>query len=232
MTTLPTTNWLGRFRETRAQHGRWPAWQLIIDRCGKRLLGASVTNVVRLEAGSVSDNLKADPEFSFRFLSPGEVREFAADPRNDLDATFIARAEAGHDLCYAATREDRLAAYGWYALGSIEAEHGGGQAMSFPANMAYMYKGFTHPDFRGQRLHGLVMGLALRELAARGVDQLISTVDWTNWASLKSCYRLGYTDLGCIVSCGPRCCPLTFSSRAPRRLGVRFARQADLSGRR
>lgn len=232
MTTLPTTSWLIRFRETREQHGRWPAWQLVIDRLGKKLLGASVTNVVRLEARNVDENLKADAEFSFRFLTPDEVRTFAADPRNDLDATFVARATAGHDLCYAATCGDRLAAYGWYALGSIEAEHGGGQAMSFPANMAYMYKGFTHPDFRGKRLHGVAMGLALKELAARGVDQLISTVDWTNWPSLKSCYRLGYTDLGRIVCLGPRCCPLTFATRVPTRLGVKFGRRADLSGRR
>lgn len=231
MSAIPASNWLGRYRETREQHGRWPAVQLVVDRLGRKLLNASVTKVVRLEVKNLEASLSADSKFAFRFLSPLEVRDFAADPRNELDAEFVARAEAGHDLCYAALCQDRLAAYGWYALGSIEARHGGGQAMSFPANMAYMYKGFTHPDFRGQRLHGVAMGLALQELAARGVDQLLSTVDWTNWASLKSCYRLGYTDLGRIIGFGPACCPITLASRAPRRLGVRFGRQADLSAR-
>jgi hypothetical protein len=40
------------------------------------------------------------------------------------------------------------------------------------------------------------MGLALREYAASGVQALISTVEWTNDASLKSCARLGYRQLG------------------------------------
>ena len=231
MSTLAASTWFSRVRETKSQHGPWAALQLIVDRLGRKLLNSSVTKVVCLEAKNLGDNLKPDPEFTFRFLSADEVRAFAADPRNDLEPAFVARAEAGHDLCFAAICGDRLAAYGWYALGSIEAEHGGGLAMSFPASMAYMYKGFTHPDFRGKRLHGLVMGLALQELASRGVEQLISTVDWTNWASLKSCYRLGYADLGRIVSLGPTWCALTVASRAPRRLGVRFGRQADLSGR-
>lgn len=231
MSTVTVSGWMGRFQETKHQHGNWAALQLVLDRIGRRLLNASVTQVVRLEARSLNDQLHRDPAFEFRFLSAVEVREFAIDPANELEPAFVSRAAAGHDLCFAAVSGNRLAAYGWYALGSIEAEHGGGLAMSFPANMAYMYKGFTHPDFRGQRLHGLIMGLALRELAARGVDELISTVDWTNWPSLKSCYRLGYTNLGRLLSFGPERCPLTFAPRAASRLGVRFGRQADLSAR-
>lgn len=231
MSSITVASLWGRLQETKVQYGNWAAWQLVLDRVGKRLFNASVTNVVRLEAKDVSGQLQADTEFSFRFLSPEEVRQFSTDPRNELEPEFVARAEAGHDLCFAALSGERLAAYGWYALGSIEAKHGGGLATSFPASMAYMYKGFTHTDFRGKRLHGVAMGLALQELASRGIDQLLSTVDWTNWPSLKSCYRLGYTDLGRILSIGPACCQLTFASRAAKRLGVRFGRQADLSGR-
>ena len=39
------------------------------------------------------------------------------------------------------------------------------QRFPYPADVAYMYNGFTSPDFRGKRLHGLAMGLALRALA-------------------------------------------------------------------
>ena len=43
-------------------------------------------------------------------------------------------------------------------------------------------------------------------------EQLLATVEWTNWASLKSCYRLGYVDLGAGGGAGPgrpggSCCP-------------------------
>jgi hypothetical protein len=231
MSTLTPSSWLSRLRQTKTQHGACAALQLVIDRLGRKLLKSLVTKTVHLEAKNIVDRLEPDPEFTFRFLSADEVRAFASDPRNELGTAFISRAEAGHDLCFAALYGDRLAAYGWYALGSIEAQHGGGLAMSFPANMAYMYKCFTHPDFRGKRLNGLVMGLALQELASRGVEQLIAMIEWTNWASLKSCYRLGFTNLGRNIRIGAACCTFTIASRAPCRLGVRIGKKADLSGR-
>lgn len=231
MTAAIPSTWLGRLREIKSLHGNWAAMQLVIDRLGKRLVNLSIVNVVRLESQHLAKIQAADPDFTFRFLSPSEVAQFATEPRNDLPAEFAERAAAGCDLCFAALSGDRLAAYGWYALGSIEPQHCDNLGMSFPAHMAYMYKGFTHTDFRGKRLHGLVMGLALKELASRGVTELISTVDWTNWPSLKSCYRLGYSDLGRIVRIGPSCCPIVFAPRAAKRLGVKFGRRADLSGR-
>ena len=231
MSSVAVNSWLARIRETKTQHGNWAAWQLVLDRVGRKLLNASVTNVVLLDVASVNNKIQTPPGFEFRFLTPDEVCKFAADPGNELEGAFVERVAAGRDLCFAVLAGERLANYGWYALGSIEAEHCGGLAMSFPPTMSYMYKGFTHADFRGQRLHGLAMGLALQELGQRGVDQLISTVDWTNWASLKSCYRLGYTDLGRIVSLGPTCCQFTLACRAAGKLGVHFGRNADLSDR-
>ena len=78
-----------------------------------------------------------------------------------------------------------------------------GDRLELPDDVAYMFKGFTHPTYRGRRLHAAAMALALTELGHRGVRGLISTVEWTNEASLRSCDRLGYERLGRIAQSGP-----------------------------
>ena len=59
-----------------------------------------------------------------------------------------------------------------------------------------MYKGFTDPGYRGQRLHALGMTSALKQFRERGATGLVSYVYATNFDSLRSCYRMGYTDVG------------------------------------
>jgi RimJ/RimL family protein N-acetyltransferase len=229
--SLPFATAYQRFAKIKADNGRRAAWEYVVDRIGGRLLNLSVSEVVWLGLDDIK--LAGDlPEgFEFRFLSADEVAAFAA-PENELDERHVRRAQQGHDLCFAAISDERLAGYGWYALGSIEGEHCDGVNLSFPSDVSYMYKGFTHPDFRGLRLHGFAMRLALEALAAEyDVRSLVSTVDWTNLASLKSCDRLGYQRLGRIVTYGWG--PLSrarFPQGAIER-GVRFGAAADLSNR-
>lgn len=196
------------------------------DRYARATSGRQVVEVVWLEASSLKLSLEHDEKFQFRFLDTHEIAAFAQDPANDLDVEMVERAAGGLDLCFAALCDDRLAAYGWYALDAIEAEHNFGVAMSYPSTVAYMYKGFTHPDFRGARLHGLGMGLALKNLKQFGVSALISTVGWTNEASLRSCDRLGYERLGRIVTTGGDAFRLQSVPSAAVQRGVQFGPDA------
>ncbi len=59
-----------------------------------------------------------------------------------------------------------------------------------------MYKGYTVPAYRGKRLHGIGMARALEAISKEGNAGLISYVRSNNFASLKSCYRMGYRDFG------------------------------------
>jgi RimJ/RimL family protein N-acetyltransferase len=220
-----------QFSKAKADHGRRAAWEWIADRLGVRLINLGVSELVWLSLDKIQ--LAGDPPagFEFRFLTPSDIAGFLS-PTNELDERHVTRAERGHDLCFAALSGDRLAGFGWYALGSIEGEHCDGVNLSFPDDVSYMYKGFTHPDFRGQRLHGYAMRLALEALAAeRGIEHLVSTVSWTNWPSLKSCDRLGYERLGRIVTYGWDPLSIELYPRAAKARGVRFGRDADLSNR-
>jgi hypothetical protein len=194
--------------------------RLIGDRVGTKLCGLNVIHVVWLDVAEVVVTAASLPNFTFRFLSPAELETYVRDPANDLEPEQIVRAADGRNSCFAALDGDRLAAYGWYAREGIEPEHCYGFGLKMPAHVAYMYKGFTHPDYRGQRLHGAVMGLALREFATHGVNALISTVEWTNDASMKSCARLGYRRLGVLARARFVGCPWYRTSPRVREHGV------------
>jgi len=200
---------------------RWVAY-----RSTQGLVDVKVAHVLWLDVARINPSLRPDAAYTFRFLSAEEVRTFSADAKDSLPPAMADRILAGNDFCFAALAGPRLAAFGWFALGSIEPEHNDGTALSFPPDVAYMYNGFTFPEFRGRRLHGLVKALGLRALADRGVSKLVSTVDWTNGASLRSNFRLGCVDLGRtgVLRLGrfrAACYP-----RAAKRLGIRFAKDA------
>lgn len=223
---------LARYRTIRSEHGRWAATEWLLDRVGARIINLGVSEVVWLEPGKIKLVGAPPADFEFRFLTPAEIASFVS-VENELDEHHVARAAAGRDLCFAALHNGQLATYGWYALGCIEGEHCDGVALSYPDDIVYMYKGFTPPAYRGQRLHGYAMRLALEQLVAeRGVRGLISTVGWLNWASLKSCDRLGYERLGRMTSYGWKYCGGGCYPQAARDLGIKFGRYADLRPRR
>jgi hypothetical protein len=214
---------LNAFRE---RHGAKSAICKALDVVLQKVFRTSVHTVVWLEHNSVESVAATDPRFVFRFITADEIQEFAKDPSYYLSPTLADAVRRGDELCFAALAGDRLAAFGCYTLGYVKPEQAAGAAISFPSDVAYMSFGLTHPDFRGCRLHGLHMGLALQELAKRGITKLVSIVSWTNLASLKSCQRLGYTGIGNMVTIGGRKHAIGFYPRAAHRLSVCFGRKA------
>jgi hypothetical protein len=63
-----------------------------------------------------------------------------------------------------------------------------------------MYNGFALPAYRGKRYHAIGMAAALRDFTAEGHAGLVSYVNAVNFASLKSCFRLGYQRFGRIAA--------------------------------
>lgn len=212
-----------------------------ISRCSYRLaqrfMVLDVTELLVLERDRLSASVEVDSEATFQFLTADEVRRFAFNPSNDLDPALASRLVLGKDACFGALVGDRLAAYAWLAFGSIEAAHNRGSdirsgvALSFPDHMAFVYKAFTHPDFRGRGLYAQLGRLALLELSDRGITALVATADWTNRAALASCYRIGYQSLGKICRLGLGGLLFTRSPRAGRRIGIRFGHRAKVHSR-
>jgi ribosomal protein S18 acetylase RimI-like enzyme len=180
---------------------------------------------------------KVDPRFlacaeRYRFarLDEAALRPFAGTQEHELSEEFLREAFARGDECYGFLEGRALAAYGWYAHRPTPLETPG-LVLHFQDRYVYMYKGFTHPAHRGQRLHAAGMTKALSILLERGYRGLVSYVEATNFGSLKSVYRMGYADFGTIVVLGLGGRHVTRASAgcAPYGFRVERARPAPVS---
>ena len=214
----------GKANQIRRDFGFRAMLQFATNVVGLPLFHFEATTIVWLSNDRMNIALDLPADTEMRFLTPDEVATFAQDPQYDFKESLVEKAQQGTDLCFAGFVDGQLASYGWYSLTPEVPADDFGLKMTVPSNAAYMHNGFTHPDFRGRRLHGIGMGRALLAMADRGIDALLSDVDWANHASLKSCRRLGYDFLGNLYAVGR---PFRFSiaPRAARSLGVTFHRK-------
>ena len=135
------------------------------------------------------------PGYSYGFLSRAIVLSFAVDPQYEMSERFVQEALAEEDRCYGIVHDGTLASYGWYSRKPTTALTDD-LRLRFDPSYVYMYKGFTHPAYRGQRLHAAGMAQALGEYRAEGAKGIVSYVESNNFSSLKSCYRMGYATFG------------------------------------
>jgi hypothetical protein len=229
LTTTASTTVLDRLRAFRERFGTNGALLKSFDVVLNKLFRVSIFTVVWLEVKSLFNFAPADPQFEFRFLTGDEVEKFSRDPAYYIEPIMADRVRNGREVCYAALHGDRLAAFGFYALHYVEPQHASGVAMSFPPDVAFMTFGLTHPDFRGARLHGLIMAGALKGLGDRGITKFASLVARSNLASLKSCYRLGWTSLGNMKIIGGKRRSVGLYPRDAKQRGIRFGRNAQVT---
>lgn len=194
-----------------------------LNRILVRGMKVSLVHLLTLEVDETR-NRTVDSSLQRRFLTADEVRRYAADPMNGLSPDFADRIEGGFDMCFGAVHGDRLANYGWYAFGTVEPEHAAGVCLGLPTHVAYVYKVFTHPDFRGRGLNGDSLSEAATVLRTQGVDVILAMIYWSNRALFRSFERLGFRKRGLLVV-GPRG-PMRIPEAA-RRLGVWFDADAE-----
>jgi len=137
------------------------------------------------------------PQYTPSFLAPRELHAFADDPASELSRSFVDDALRNGDECYAICDGQTLAAYGWYSTRPTPI-HPRGLELHFAEGYVYMYKGFTDQRYRGQRLHAIGMTRALQHYLDSGYQGLVSYVESTNFDSLKSCERMGYSVFGSV----------------------------------
>ena len=173
----PQSNYITRLRRKLEQWGPAKTCHLLVLKVIGKLTLFKILRGMRL--------LKVDPAYLVcpagytpGFLSDAQLRQFASDAHNEMDASFLREALAKGDRCYAILDGDKLAAYGWYSRRPTRIDPPD-LLLDFDPDYVYMYKGLTHPDYRGQR-------------------GIISYVESDNFDSLKSCARLGYQIFGAI----------------------------------
>lgn len=181
-----------RIRKAAADFG-WPAaLQTVARGAVNRVVFFRVLKCVQVSEIDTR-YLTIDSRFHHRFLDEATLRGFAGNPTYDLSPSFLDEALAKGDQCYGILDGDRLASFGWYSTEPTKISDD--LRFHFDKRYVYMYKGFTDPEYRGQRLHAIGMTWALKLFRERGAEGLVSYVDANNLDSLRSCYRMGYRDI-------------------------------------
>ncbi|NOG43914.1 MAG: GNAT family acetyltransferase [Calditrichaeota bacterium] len=138
--------------------------------------------------------LEGNEKYTYRFLTNEELKEYSKDENNFISPEFLEHAIEKGDYCYAVLDGDVLASYGWYSAKPTEINEE--LSLHFDDSWIYMFKGYTSLDYRGQRLHAIGMARSLKAFAEKGFKGIISYVETNNYASLRSCERMGYKNFG------------------------------------
>lgn len=141
--------------------------------------------------------LECPSDYTCQFLNKAQLRHYAQDPENQIEADFLNEALNKGDRCYAILDGDKLAAYSWYSHQQTRIDPAD-LLIDFNPRYVYMYKGLTKPEYRGKRLYVIGMNRALQWYQQRGSLGMICYVESTNFESLKACMRLGCQIFGTI----------------------------------
>jgi GNAT superfamily N-acetyltransferase len=213
-----------RLAMIRQRYGFLAATKWSALRIAEKLFRLEIAEMLWLEAIQLPQSIEIEAGFTFRPLTPREIRDFAEDSIYEFSADCAKRAAQENQFCFALFAGERLANYSWYALDEVDGEHNLGAAMTLPSDMAYMYKAFTHPDYRGGRLFARGIALALQILGDRGITRLLTTIHMNNFASLSSCRRMGFKRVGRLWTIGRGNSRWAIKPRAAaERLGARVA---------
>jgi hypothetical protein len=157
----------------------------------ERWLDLRLMWVFRRTLVPVTADRHPEPEFAFREMTAAELLEAAADPALELAPQRIEEAAARGDWFFGVFQRERLVGYRWYSSsGSVPCWPGMSIRFAYPQR-AYGYRTFTHPEFRGQRLHAYGAAQSDRALLERGCTHTIGYIDATNFASLRAYSRFG-----------------------------------------
>lgn len=191
-------NVVQHLRETSKHYGRAAALYDLEYRGLNHLTKVSVLRGMTAVVEDVDPRLFDAGPFASRFCTRSELMAAAHldEVRAAMSPDFVERALSRGDECFGIFDEDRLASFGWYSSRPTNVEDD--LSLHFDPAWVYMYKGFTLGAYRGKRLHGIGMSLALREYTQRGSRGLISYVEGNNFASLRSTEKMGYKQFGAV----------------------------------
>jgi hypothetical protein len=189
------------YRDSIHQHGALATLYHAAFRAVNQVTEVAVLDALRITPDMVDESFLADPRCrEALLLDAAAMRPYAADPANGLTSDFVDEAARKGDRCAAVFDGDALASYGWYSTRPTRLiEAAGSPVLHFHPSYVYMYHAFTRPSCRGRRLHAVGMAAALVAFVNEGHEGLISYVDSSNLASLKSFHRMGFADFGHVV---------------------------------
>jgi len=166
--------------------------------------------------------------YSVRVLGDEEIAQWRGRegaPVTLLDTSGLPRRDR---VCVATLYDARLVSYLWVGRGYIEAHNNCGQSahlgtsVDLPDAAGFVYNAWTHPEHRGLRLIGVMLG-HVSEHRLLGTTALLTTVDWTNESSRRAFARIGMRSMGLVWRLGWGRCQLTLLPRISHIIDLQLA---------
>ena len=132
-----------------------------------------------------------------RFLDLQEVLECCREKDLDLNEAFVHYAFHKGDQCYAVFDGQRLASYGWYSTRPTKI--GACLQLSFAPGYAYVYHGYTRPEYRGRRVQAVRATLALIEQQRQGAKGVLSYIEADNFSAIRAAKRFNTRRIGRVI---------------------------------
>jgi len=193
---------LARVRSLGARHGIVPTLARLVYLSSNKITPALIMKGLILSPDHVNPQFLGEADGHWRFLERDELEYFGgADHKLELEQGFVAEAIAQGHRCYGLVTNNTLASYAWYSTRPtpIDMNTLPNLMGHFDPSYVYAYKGYTAPAFRGTHLLGKGLARALQAYTATGIDGIVSFVEITNYAALKSHYRLGSRPFGTVL---------------------------------
>jgi hypothetical protein len=129
-----------------------------------------------------------------RVLGLQDLLEAAPDAELELDVEFIQSALARGDLACGAFDGGRLVGYSWRTASTVPFYHG--LWIKTGGAFHYVYKSFTHPAYRGRRIHIAITRLADQHSLERGHAAELGFIEISNMLSFLAAKSLGRRKVG------------------------------------
>ncbi len=199
--------------------GIFRTFYYFVMECVKRYFGFVLCAIAARPLRIVPALPNADLTREYRLLTESELIEFSSDPEVDMNAEKMKSNFAKGDICVGAIENGELIAYLWSACSPTK--HVENLYVDFGPKARYLYKGFTRPAYRGQRIQSMLSSLA-DDLSPKDRTHSITFIETHNYASIHTAKYHGNKIIGYAGYWKLFGRYIVFHSRGARKLGFRF----------
>jgi GNAT superfamily N-acetyltransferase len=161
-----------------------------------------------------------DEGLQLRFMPPGEIGALWRDRELEVREEMARAASERGDLCVAAYDGALIAGYCWHAFAPIP--HLDGVWVRFARHVAWPYKSFVRPSYRGRGIAQRLYRFADAAGIERGRSTSVICVEAHNTRSVAAALRAGYRGAGAAGYLRRGNVFRDWYSAPVRRLGVSF----------
>jgi len=155
-----------------------------------------IFNCIEINSNKVKNKHYAfSNQFQLTFIEPNFWDRIMNLEEYWLDEKFLNKAKSKNDMCLGFLDNGHIASYTWYAIETADLLDG---ELKIKFNNGYVLasRTFTHPNYRGKRLHALGIAQGLKLLSKKKYKGIFGFVEAINFSSLKGISHFGSEVIG------------------------------------